>query len=96
VPPDDPAALAQGLTRVLQDDALRSRLGSAAQKRYAELYTFDRFVNDVSGLMRQMTVARLATEQGGMPGQRELPGELPVVYQPPPSFIRMPEAAASP
>jgi glycosyltransferase involved in cell wall biosynthesis len=96
VPPDDPAALAQGLTRVLQDETLRARLGSAAQKRYAELYTFDRFVDDVSGLMRQMTAARQAAGQVGMPGQRELQGDLPAIYHPPPSFMRIPETAASP
>jgi glycosyltransferase involved in cell wall biosynthesis len=86
VPPDDPAALAQGLARVLQDEALRARLGGAAQRRYSELYTFDRFVDDVTGLMRQMAAARQAAAQIGRPGQRELPGELPVIYQPPVSF----------
>lgn len=37
VPPDDPAALAEGLRVVLADEALRARLGAAARARAAEL-----------------------------------------------------------
>jgi glycosyltransferase involved in cell wall biosynthesis len=36
VPPADPSALAAGIVRVLQDDALRARLGEAARRRAAD------------------------------------------------------------
>ncbi|MCG8347516.1 MAG: glycosyltransferase family 4 protein [Chloroflexales bacterium] len=42
VPPSDPAALAQAALRLLEDPALRQRLGAGAQARIASAYTWDR------------------------------------------------------
>jgi glycosyltransferase involved in cell wall biosynthesis len=36
VPPDDPAALATALTRLLGDPALRKRMGAASRRRAAD------------------------------------------------------------
>lgn len=42
VPPEDPAALAGAIRRMLQDPALRQRLADAGQARVAQLFTLDR------------------------------------------------------
>lgn len=44
VPPDDPAALAEGALRLLGDAGLRARLGDAARVRVARWFTWDRLV----------------------------------------------------
>jgi glycosyltransferase involved in cell wall biosynthesis len=38
VPPNDPKALAEKLTLVLQDDVLRERLGRNARQHFLEAY----------------------------------------------------------
>ncbi|MHB8468101.1 MAG: glycosyltransferase family 4 protein [Acidimicrobiales bacterium] len=40
VPPNDPAALADGLLRLLDDDDLRARLGAAGRQRVLERFTW--------------------------------------------------------
>jgi phosphatidyl-myo-inositol dimannoside synthase len=42
VPPDDPAATAAALVRILRDDVLRQRLGDAAQARARNEFTWSR------------------------------------------------------
>lgn len=42
VPPGDPMALAAALRRVIDDEALRQRLGQAARNRFLEKYHIDR------------------------------------------------------
>jgi glycosyltransferase involved in cell wall biosynthesis len=44
VPPRAPGALADALARVIDDPALRKRLGEAAQRKYRESLTIDRMV----------------------------------------------------
>jgi glycosyltransferase involved in cell wall biosynthesis len=39
VPPANPAALADGLERLIRDPALRERLGAAARARHREHFT---------------------------------------------------------
>jgi glycosyltransferase involved in cell wall biosynthesis len=39
VPPEDPAALAQAMNRMLEDPALRARFGAAARARYEALFS---------------------------------------------------------
>ena len=43
VPKQDPAALAAALTRLLQDPALRARMGAAARARFESEYTLDQW-----------------------------------------------------
>jgi len=54
VPPDDPQALAEGLRRVLEDDALRERLGAAARLMAGE-HTFDRRAEQMLDFIGQRT-----------------------------------------
>ncbi len=43
VPPNDPGALANAITRLVKDSALTSRLGSAGRERALRLFTLDTF-----------------------------------------------------
>ena len=45
VPGQDPAAIAVAITRLLQDPALRARLGAAGRERYEHEYTLDRWAS---------------------------------------------------
>jgi glycosyltransferase involved in cell wall biosynthesis len=40
VPPDDPGALAGGIARLLDDPALRARLGAAGRERVVNRFTW--------------------------------------------------------
>jgi glycosyltransferase involved in cell wall biosynthesis len=44
VPKADPAALAEGLCALLEDDKMRTRMGDAARKRVEDLYSVERVV----------------------------------------------------
>ncbi len=81
VPPDDPAALTAALTRVLQDEAFRRALGTAAQARFAAAFTLDRFGAAVVSLVQDLIRARQAGDAPGRPGAREVLGEMPVAYR---------------
>ena len=52
IPPDDPAALATALRRVLADPVLQNRLGSGARARYEEQFTVERMGQAVEGAYR--------------------------------------------
>jgi len=41
VPPEDPAALAEAIRRLLADKPLRERLGQAARKRIEEAFSWE-------------------------------------------------------
>ena len=58
-PSRDAAALAGHLTRLAEDDALRSRMGTAARERAAADYTLERYVE---ANMHALTIARDAAD----------------------------------
>lgn len=47
VPPKNPPALAQAITRLLNDDALRARMGNAGRERFLREFTLDVMVERV-------------------------------------------------
>jgi len=54
VPPADPAALAQALHRLINDPALRSRLGEAARARHAERFGVQHMVRAYESLYAEL------------------------------------------
>jgi len=52
VDPRDVTATREAITRVLQDDALRARMGAAARQRAAAEYSYDRLVERIAPLAR--------------------------------------------
>lgn len=54
VPPRSPQALADGLTRLLDDVDLRHRLGAAAQQRFGEWFTVQQMVHNYEHLYAQL------------------------------------------
>lgn len=60
VPPDDPAALAEKLSRVLQDHALRERLGRNARQHFLAEYENSRVVGGQADWLESLV-------QGGQP-----------------------------
>jgi alpha-maltose-1-phosphate synthase len=53
VPPDDPAALADALRRLVDDAALRTRMGRAARARIEQIASFDRYAARLGAILRQ-------------------------------------------
>jgi glycosyltransferase involved in cell wall biosynthesis len=47
VDPDDPQAVAAGINRLLDDDALRQRLGAAGRRAVETFYNWDRVAKDL-------------------------------------------------
>ena len=47
VAPDDPAALAAGITALLSDDARRRRMGAAGRRAVETYYNWDRVARDL-------------------------------------------------
>ena len=64
VPPDDPAAMALALQRLLADPSLRARLGAGARARYEEKFTLARMAQAIAAVYRAV-VAKLSP--GGKP-----------------------------
>jgi phosphatidyl-myo-inositol dimannoside synthase len=62
VDPEDPAAVAAGIVRVLGDDALRRRFGAAGRRAVETYYNWDRVSRD---LIRIDEEFRLTAEGGG-------------------------------
>lgn len=58
VPPRDPGALAAALRCLLDDAALRRRLGTAGRARWAELFTAETMADQVVALYRRLLTAR--------------------------------------
>lgn len=57
VPPKDPAALAEAMNRMLDDDALRHDLGVKARMQ-AETYTWDRHIGHLEGILEDVARSR--------------------------------------
>jgi rhamnosyl/mannosyltransferase len=53
VPPGDPAALADALTRILRDDALRERMGATARQRVLDEFSVDAMVRRTIEVYRE-------------------------------------------
>lgn len=68
VPPEDVAAFAAALGRLLDDDALRSRLGAAARRRAAERFSSQAFASRLLEILAQAHRTR-AARTGGDSGQ---------------------------
>lgn len=51
--PGDPAGLAAAIGRLLDEPALRARLGQAARRRYLERFTIDRYADRLAELYRR-------------------------------------------
>jgi glycosyltransferase involved in cell wall biosynthesis len=60
VPPDDPAALADALLRVLGDEALARRLGQGAYERYLERFTPEVTTRQIEAVFEGMIEAHRA------------------------------------
>jgi glycosyltransferase involved in cell wall biosynthesis len=58
VPPDDPAALSVALGRLLEDDALRNRLGEAGPGRVAEGFLAEQMVSAYESLYYEVLASR--------------------------------------
>ena len=54
VPPADPTALADGLTKLLHDRDLRQRLGTAARRRYEATFTTQHMIRAYEDLYREL------------------------------------------
>ncbi len=52
VPPRDPAAMADACVQLLEDPALRTRLGTAARARVLTYFTVDQAINTFGELYR--------------------------------------------
>jgi alpha-1,6-mannosyltransferase len=63
-PPTDSKALAGNLRRLLEDDALRERMGKAARKRAVELYDWDQVAGQYEQILMRMTSRHTATHSG--------------------------------
>ena len=61
VPPHDDAALAAAIVRLLQDDALRERLGGAARQRIVNEFSVDRMVANTLDVYRRRLANRQAS-----------------------------------
>jgi glycosyltransferase involved in cell wall biosynthesis len=61
VEPGDAPALAQALNRLVEDAALRARLGARARQRVEETFTVDRMTSQSTALYREVVVGPLAT-----------------------------------
>lgn len=51
VPPDDDAALAQALRRLIEDQALRRRIGNAGHDRVHRMFSMERGIDTLAGLL---------------------------------------------
>ena len=61
VEPGDAPALAQALNRLVEDAALRARLGTRARQRVEETFTVERMTSESAALYRELVAGPLAT-----------------------------------
>lgn len=55
VPPNDPAALADALARLIADPALRARMGAAGRRRFEEKFGFEEMYRRLLGIYGEVT-----------------------------------------
>jgi glycosyltransferase involved in cell wall biosynthesis len=65
VPPEDPAALAKALERLIADPGLRSRLGTAGRLRIDDLYRWERCVDRMELVYRCAVAGRAPAGRAG-------------------------------
>lgn len=53
---EDPAIVRGGLTRLIQDPALRARMGEAGRSRYEERFTYQRMLDQNEALLREVAL----------------------------------------
>jgi glycosyltransferase involved in cell wall biosynthesis len=63
VPPEDPAALASAISRVLEDRRLAASLGAAARRRVDEGLTTRHFAEGIAPILQAAAVSRLSGRQ---------------------------------
>jgi glycosyltransferase involved in cell wall biosynthesis len=69
VPPDDVAAVARAIDRLLADPALRRRMGEAGRRRVEEYFAMDRYIDRVLAVYEKaIDRARRKRERLGGPG----------------------------
>lgn len=73
VPIEDRAALAAGIRRLVDDPALRERLGGNARRRTDTLFTMSRFIADYAGLYDELAAAK-GIASLGQRGPADAPG----------------------
>jgi L-malate glycosyltransferase len=59
VPPRDGKALAEAITRLLQNDALRKRMGEAGLRRVRERFTVERMVRETAAAYAELVTTRV-------------------------------------
>ena len=64
VPPEDPAALAEAIARLLNDRAAAARLGAQAQQRVREQFSLARMVGEMEVLYRELCEPGQGTKDG--------------------------------
>jgi glycosyltransferase involved in cell wall biosynthesis len=68
VPPGDPAALAGAMARLVDDPALRTRLGAAARSLVAERFSWDRIAGEAEAELLALTGAARSGRDALPPG----------------------------
>jgi len=54
VPPGDPVSLSERVISLLQDEALRKRMGQAGRERFLKYYTLDRWAKDMLRVFQEV------------------------------------------
>jgi glycosyltransferase involved in cell wall biosynthesis len=75
IDPDDEAAFANAVTRLLLDESAAARMGSAADERVHRLYALNRLVSDIDALYRRLLTT--GTPQELAPSLKTPPGVRP-------------------
>jgi len=60
VPPEDPAALAAAISRLLADSGLASRIGAAGRRAVETYYNWDRVVRDLRAIEAEVTAGQVS------------------------------------
>jgi glycosyltransferase involved in cell wall biosynthesis len=68
VPPDDPAALAKAMGRMLSDERLRTRASLAAKELFVKEYTIEPHCLKLTGYYRQVLWGRVTMQQATFEG----------------------------
>jgi glycosyltransferase involved in cell wall biosynthesis len=74
VAPDDPRALADALRRLVNDAALRARMGGAARARIEQIASFDRYAARLGAILRGSAGDQVPRADDQVPGAEERHG----------------------